>query len=266
MQHQGKAERRIRIPKNARIGRFHVMALLQAARYYLLYGDMDKAKSFGLNRAIFYAWAKYYGPSTGHYHLKRRDAVPQKVREVMERVRRGESSGLEAFMGEGAGRRREPLVVVDDRGKRWAILFDGMEAVPVGRNGWFEMGGKEQRPEDFDKQVAKSFEAVGIPFDVAWRAALEYVRRFPVEVLKSPSRFYKYVYEPVRDSFIDSVVRTFIEAEQQGEQLHSAISETRQQDTSEDVKRGAKSGSRGAGPPFRTLDEFLGKRQTRNDK
>lgn len=29
------------------------MGLLQAARYYLLTGDLEKAKSFGLNRAIF---------------------------------------------------------------------------------------------------------------------------------------------------------------------------------------------------------------------
>jgi len=39
-----------------RIGRFQVMGLLQAARYYVLYGDLEKAKSFGINRAIFYAW------------------------------------------------------------------------------------------------------------------------------------------------------------------------------------------------------------------
>jgi len=37
------------------------MALLQAARYYLLTGDLEKAYSFGLNRAIFYAWAKRRG-------------------------------------------------------------------------------------------------------------------------------------------------------------------------------------------------------------
>ena len=43
-----------------KVGRFQVMGLLQAARYYLLTGDLQKAKSFGLNRAIFYAWAKHY--------------------------------------------------------------------------------------------------------------------------------------------------------------------------------------------------------------
>ena len=44
------------------IGRFQVMALLQTARYYRLHGDLMRAKSFGLNRAVFYAWAKHYGP------------------------------------------------------------------------------------------------------------------------------------------------------------------------------------------------------------
>jgi len=37
------------------LGRFQVMALLQAIRYYLLAGDLERAKSWGLNRAIFYA-------------------------------------------------------------------------------------------------------------------------------------------------------------------------------------------------------------------
>ncbi len=46
---------RARGKKPVKIGRFQVMALLQAARYYVLTGDINKAKSFGLNRAIFYA-------------------------------------------------------------------------------------------------------------------------------------------------------------------------------------------------------------------
>lgn len=31
----------------AKIGRFQIMGIVQAARYYVLYGDMDKAKSLG---------------------------------------------------------------------------------------------------------------------------------------------------------------------------------------------------------------------------
>jgi len=44
--------------KARRIGRFQVMALLQAARYYVLTRDYEKALSFGLNGATSYAWAK----------------------------------------------------------------------------------------------------------------------------------------------------------------------------------------------------------------
>lgn len=40
------------------IGRFQVMALLQAARAKVLGYSLDEAQSFGLNRAIFYAAAK----------------------------------------------------------------------------------------------------------------------------------------------------------------------------------------------------------------
>ena len=40
------------------VGRFQVMALLQAARAKALGYPLDEAESFGLNRAIFYAAAK----------------------------------------------------------------------------------------------------------------------------------------------------------------------------------------------------------------
>ncbi|PIV54824.1 MAG: hypothetical protein COS15_04915, partial [Caldiserica bacterium CG02_land_8_20_14_3_00_36_38] len=40
------------------VGRFQVMATLQAARAYILGKPLNSAKSFGLNRAIFYAAAK----------------------------------------------------------------------------------------------------------------------------------------------------------------------------------------------------------------
>ncbi len=153
-------------------GRFPVMALLQAARYYLLTGDLEKAKSFGLNRAIFYAWAKYYGPG-------RR---PLAAKRTVYGRRLG---GVESV--------------------KWVSVAG--EKVPASDRGYFVMGGVEQRPEDFDRQVARRFEEAGIRFDVAWRAALDYVSRFPRSVLMDPQEFYKLVYEPVRDSFIDKVIR-----------------------------------------------------------
>ncbi len=155
-------------------GRFPVMALLQAARYYLLTGDLEKAKSFGLNRAIFYAWAKYYGPA----------------RSAAARI----GGPAARYSSRRAGR-------VELR------RVEGVEErVPVSESGWFAMGGVEQRPEDFDRHVARRFEDAGIPFEEAWRAALEYVSRFPRSVLRDPQLFYKRVYEPVRDAFVEKVL------------------------------------------------------------
>ena len=160
-------------PAAARIGRFPVMALLQAARYYVLNRDLDKAKSFGLNRAIFYAWAKYYGPA--------RSAA-----------RRLASAGAAYARRYGA---REA------RSYRLERVPGMREEAPVSPDGWYVMGGIEQRPEDFDRHVARRFEEAGIPFEEAWRAAVEYVSRFPPSVLRDPRLFYERVYLPVRDNF-----------------------------------------------------------------
>ena len=151
-----------------RIGRFPVMALLQAARYYILTGDLEKAKSFGLNRAIFYAWAKYYG----------KDYVP-KYRRGMPRI---------------PGKRKYRFIRVVG------------EQVPVSENGWFIMGGVEQRPEDYDRQVASRINMV-VPYEEAWKAALNYVKSFPRSILLDPQKFYEEVYKPVRDRFIEKVMK-----------------------------------------------------------
>ena len=153
-------------------GRFPVMALLQAARYYLLNKDMDKAKSFGLNRAIFYAWAKYYGPS-----------------------RRPLTARRPVY-----GRR-----LTDKETIKWTEALG--EKVQISDRGYYVMGGIEQRPEDFERQVARRFEEAGIKFEEAWRATLNYVSMFPRTILKNPQEFYKHVYEPVRDRFIEKVLR-----------------------------------------------------------
>ncbi|HIP56782.1 MAG TPA: hypothetical protein EYH02_01745 [Ignisphaera aggregans] len=154
------------------VGRFEVMALLQAVRYYLLTGDMEKAKSFGLNRAIFYAWLKYHG--------SRRWRVPQVIEK--EKQMRNHSTGSESTS--------------------LGIVKDGVE---VGPRGWFTIGGQEQTPTDFDKQVRFKFETF-IPFEVVWRMAVNYVKQFPESVLRDPNKFFKYVYEPVRDNFIEKVI------------------------------------------------------------
>lgn len=167
-----KPATRPRAAQAAKLGRFPVMALLQAARYYLLTGDLERAKSFGLNRAIFYAWAKHYGR---YYAAKK---LPRK------------------WAGSGA-------VVAESERKLVKAL--GNEEAYVSPRGYFVMGDREQTPEDYDRYVAQKIDAV-IPYELAWEAALKYVSKFPRHVLLDQQKFYKLVYEPVRDRFIEEVV------------------------------------------------------------
>ena len=155
--------------KPGRIGRFEVMALLQAVRYYILTGDLSKAMSFGLNRAIFYAWAKHYGRAYSARRLV----------------------GVEPGSGIGLG--------------RWKLVRVAGEEVPQSINGWFIMGGKEQLPEDYLRNVVRKIEPV-IPYDLVWESALKYVSMFPKEVIADQRMFFKEVYKPVRDAFIQKVV------------------------------------------------------------
>ncbi|MEM1509270.1 MAG: hypothetical protein QXY49_03095 [Thermofilaceae archaeon] len=173
----GAAERLSR--SGVELGRFQVMALLQAARYYTLTGDLEKAKSFGLNRAIFYAWAKRYGPST-----------------------RPRAGGDAARPRGGPGKGREDM-------QRAEILG---EEVYISRDGWFVMGGVSQKPDDYDRQVVCTIEST-IPYEEAWRRTLEYVRSFPRSLLENPQEFYNRVYEPVRDEFAEKVMKRKGQAE-----------------------------------------------------
>jgi hypothetical protein len=174
---QISAVRKVKI--EGEIDRFSVMALLQAARYYILTGDLEKAKSFGLNRAIFYAYLKYYGRFKA-YHKRAIDSERSKGVEEKEIV-------------------RGPTDILP--------VNDGAE---ISSRGYFMIGGKEQTPEDFDRQIVRKIEAV-LPFDLAWEAALKYVARFPKHILVDPQKFYKHVYEPVRDGFVKKVVEELIE-------------------------------------------------------
>jgi hypothetical protein len=154
-----------------RLGRFQVMALLQAARCFLLTRDVEKSKSFGLNRAIFYAWAKHRG-----------------VEMKKPPSRRGAVKPLE-----------KP---VEEKN----IFYLGNEAAYLSDDGWLTIGSTKQTPRDYDEQIVRRINDV-IPYEEAWRRALEYLKEFPKEVLLDQQKFFNQVYKPVRDLFIEKVYK-----------------------------------------------------------
>ncbi len=200
-----------------KIDRFPVMGLLQAARYYVLTGDLEKAKSFGYNRAVFYAWVKHYG------------------------------RGFRAFK-----RMEEPrLSDIEVSGKQvWRQKEVFGEPVMISPHGWYGMGGEEHTPKHFDEHIARKIE-LQVPFEVAWKAALEYVNKFPREILLDQQKFFKQVYQPVRDSFVEDVLlkRTL------PYQTLTPIKPSRREETlPEENKSTGKQASR---PPIVTLDSFF---------
>ncbi|RLG40085.1 MAG: hypothetical protein DRO05_07250 [Thermoproteota archaeon] len=167
-----KEEKRGAGKRVKKLGRFQVMGLLQAARYYVLRGDLKKAKSFGLNRAIFYAWAKRTGGRVGRRAARARAARPL-VEAGVKEVRR-----LEEHVGD--------------------------EVAYLSEDGFFSIGDQVQRPEDYDRQIAGKIDPV-IPYEQAWEAALRYVSKFPREVLLDQRGFFEKVYKPVRDKFLEVI-------------------------------------------------------------
>jgi hypothetical protein len=166
-----RATLQTRAPKRGKIGRFQVMALLQAARYFILMGEEEKAKSFGLNRAIFYAWAKRRGV-----------ARPP--------LRRTVPPGQEV-----ARERRE--------GK--TLVYVGNEGAYTSEDGWYIIGEENQLPQDYDRQIVSKIDPI-LPYERAWSSALEYLRGFPKSDLLDQSKFFSEVYRPVRDEFLEEVV------------------------------------------------------------
>lgn len=147
------------------VGRFQVMATLQAARALELGLTVESAKSWGLNRAIFYAAAK-----------------------------RGFKGGSGASGGP-AGSGHQPKT--HEEAAHQYALGDEM-AFGEERDGrtYFVIGGKPQTELDFEKQVESRF---GSAFPDAWEDALDYVRHFDRSVLLSGNEFFSTVYRPKRD-------------------------------------------------------------------
>lgn len=151
-----------------KIGRFQIMALLQAARYYLLMKDFEKALSFGLNRAIFYAWAKRTLKTglSGAKKLKTTQEMPKEKKKIGEEK----------------------------------VFFLGNEGAYLSEHGWFKIGDQEQKPSDFEREVINKIAEV-MPFEEAWKIAIDYLKKFNKETLLDQRKFFEEVYKPVRDRF-----------------------------------------------------------------
>jgi len=153
------------------VGRFQVMAVLQAARAYVLGLPFESAKSFGLNRAIFYAAAKK--------GFKR--PRPEKPKELI------------------VGK----ISVEDEKRKKILESFQVFQlgdemaySVEIEGRRYFMIGNEVQTEDDFRRQVENRF---GGKFDKAWEEAVALCKSLDRGVLLSQRYFYETVYKPRRD-------------------------------------------------------------------
>lgn len=153
------------------VGRFQVMATLQAARAFVLGFPIESAKSWGLNRAIFYAAAK-----KGF-----RKALPPE-RITISRLR----EKVEPELRERIVKTFKPYTLGDEMAY----------SVKINETIYFLIGDKIQTPEDFAKQIESRFKG---KFDKAWQEAIEHCKKYDEGILKSQRYFYEMVYKPVRD-------------------------------------------------------------------
>jgi len=116
------------------VGRFQVMATLQAARAYVLGLPVASAKSFGLNRAIFYAAAKRGFKGKGG--VKTPTQFKSKAKEYTDReIKKMQKSFSMTSIGDEAA---------------YNVEIDGKK--------FFVMGSEVQSPDDFAKQLRQEFQ------------------------------------------------------------------------------------------------------------
>jgi len=154
------------------VGRFQVMATLQAARARVLGYSLDEAKSFGLNRAIFYAAAK-----RGFKVVRIKPPKISLSKELLKLPKKKIEKIEKSFSIEKIG---------DEMA--YCVEIDGKKV--------FTIGNELQTPEKFKKQVESRF---GGNFEKAWKEALEIVESYDKGVLLSQRYFYEVVYKPRRD-------------------------------------------------------------------
>jgi hypothetical protein len=146
------------------VGRFQVMATLQAARAHTLGLSMDEAKSWGLSRAIFYAAAKR------GFHRTKEMADGHK-----QPAHRSEHHADEETFTLGG----EDAYILRDKS-------DGLR---------FRFGDEEQTAQDFQRQIITRFP----DWDTAWAEAQRIIKEADEADLNSQHRFYEKVYKPRRD-------------------------------------------------------------------
>lgn len=154
--------------KEPGVSEFYVHAVLQAARAEMLGLDTDSAKSWGLNRAIFYEAAK-----KGYIH----------------RGRRKGASGGGLAMGSAQKKRQ-------NFGQLYSLGNEKAYAVEAHDGGMrFVIGGQAQSPDAFDKQICRRFPN----WKMTWSEAMALMEQAGPSVLKSASRFHAQVYKRWRD-------------------------------------------------------------------
>lgn len=150
------------------VGRFQVMATLQAARAYVLGMPLNQAKSWGLNRAIFYAAAK-----RGFFKPKAGPPRPPSLKLPKEKLAKVQKSFGVTRLGDEMA---------------YSVEIDGQTL--------FTIGDEVQTPDRFTQQIERRF---GEAFKKAWKEAVKVCKSYDEGVLLSQRYFYETLYKPRRD-------------------------------------------------------------------
>ncbi len=154
------------------VGRFQVMATLQAARAYVLGLPITSAKSFGLNRAIFYAAAKRGFKGKGPAQPPKQFTF--KEQKLSDRdIKKIQKSFTMTTLGD------EAAYSVEMNGKKLFVI-----------------GSEIKTEEDFKRQIERRF---GESFKQAWKEAVKICKEYDKGVLQSQRYFYETIYKPRRD-------------------------------------------------------------------
>ncbi len=157
------------------VGRFQVMATLQAARAHILGMPVASAKSFGLQRAIFYAVAKRGFKGKGTVKAPKQFIIKEKELSDKE---------------------------IKDIQKSFTMTTIGDEAaysVEISGKKLFVIGNEIKTQKDFKRQIERRFG----DFKKAWKEAIKICKGYDKGVLLSQRYFYETIYKPRRDKLAD---------------------------------------------------------------